>query len=181
MSTRSKKDRELLGKDALKILEKNQSKYKNQINEMNLISMIFVFFMMIIGGVLTYLSWKTDEKIETTTYGCKSSLLKTANKIILCLGIAIATASIAFFACNYSCGNKIAGFNYKYYIIMLLILGITLITLASIIINEEKREDCHVKSGNAGIILGLGIFIVLACIGYYAYEMNLISYIAKKK
>ncbi len=179
MSSRSKKDRGLLGEDAMKILEKNQSKYKDQINEMNLISMIFVFFMMIIGGVLTYLSWRTDEKLGTTP--CKSTLLKTSNKIILCLGVAIATASIAFFACNYSCGNKIAGFNYKYYIIMLLILGITLITLSSIIINEEKKEECQVKSGNAGIILGLGIFIVVACITYFIYEMQLISYIAKRK
>jgi hypothetical protein len=179
MSSRSKKDKALLGQDALQILEKNQSKYKDQINEMNLISMIFVFFMMIIGGVLTYLSWRTDEKVQTTP--CKSTLLKTSNKIILCLGIAIFTASIAFFTCNTSCGNKIAGFNYKYYIIILLILGITLITLASIIINEEKKEECQIKTGNPGIILGLGIFIVVACITYFIYEMKLISYIAKKK
>ena len=169
MSSAIKNDRKILDK----ILDKNQNKNKNKINEMNIISMIFVFFMIIIGVILTYISWNVKQQSTS----CKSSLLKISNKIILCLGVSILTASIAFFTCNYSCGNKIAGINYKYYIIMLLILGITLITLASIIINEEKKEDCYTKSGNSGILLGLGIFIVLACITYYGYEMNIISYI----
>lgn len=136
----------------------------NIITNMNNYTKIFMFALFIIGFILTYVSWDIDSKIQNLD--CKSSSLKTSNKIVLCIGIILITSTLSFYACSESCDKTIIGFRYTYYISIMLLLGIALIILGAIISTESAKENCE-NAGNPSFIWGLGIIILLSCSFYF--------------
>jgi drug/metabolite transporter (DMT)-like permease len=150
--------------EAQRILDLNTQKYNESASKYTAIFMITLF---VIGVILTVISWDIDSKLEDKK--CTSKELKTANKIVLCIGIIFIVSSLSFYACSTKCNSSITGFHYNFYIFAMLALGITLIVLGSIISSESsKTPECN-NTGNPTIIWGLGTLIVLAC-GLYFYN-----------
>jgi len=129
-------------------------------NNYNHIFMIVLFF---IGIILTSVSWTIDSKLQDTE--CKSTSLKTSNKLVLTIGITLIVSSISFFTCTSYTDASFSSQSLTVYISSMLVLGIILIALGSII-SAESVNEC-VNSGNASNIWGLGLFIILLCGGYF--------------
>ena len=126
-------------------------------------TVIFMIIIFIIGIILTVVSWDIDAKIQKLN--CQSSSLKTSNKIVLCIGVTFIVSSLSFYVCSTKCGSVIRGFNYMFYILTMLLLGIALIVLGSIISSESSKPECQ-NSGNPSTIWGLGVIITLLCLAF---------------
>ena len=129
-------------------------------NNYNHIFMIVLFF---IGIILTTVSWSIDSKIQDKP--CKSESLKTANKLVLTIGITLIVSSISFFTCTSYTDIKFEERSLSIYVISMTILGIVLIALGSIISSESVNECSN--SGNPSNIWGSGLFIVFLSLGYF--------------
>lgn len=127
---------------------------------------IFMIVMLFMGILLFYNSWNIDSTLQDKD--CKSVQLKTANKVVLCIGLTLIVSSISFFTCTSLSGSKPQEFNFIYYVIALSILGILLIVLGSVMIAGSEEINCQ-NYGNPSMVLVLGIIIALACGGYFYY------------
>lgn len=153
------------------IMSRNRQKYTENSSKY---TAIFMGTLLIIGIILTVISWDIDSKLENKK--CTSTSLKTANKIVLCIGIIFIVSSLSFYTCSTRCNSSITGFHYNFYIFAMLALGITLIVLGSIISSESnKLSECN-NSGNPTIIWGLGTVIILACGIYFYNEYKSVVY-----
>lgn len=154
-----------------KILEQRQIV---QIHKKVQYTSIFMILIFIIGIILTIVSWDIDAKIQKLN--CQSSSLKTSNKIVLCIGITFIVSSLSFYVCSTKCGSVIRGYNYMFYILTMLLLGIALIVLGSIISSESSKPECQ-NTGNPSTIWGLGVIITLLCLSFLfvRYRNNKIS------
>lgn len=126
--------------------------------------MIFILF---IGIILFYTSWDLDNKIQDKD--CKSTALKTANKIVLCIGTTFIVSSLSFFTCSKYTGLEVDNFKLIYYVISLFIFGIVLIVLGSMMSSGANTPGCK-DYGNPGSVLAIGIVIVLSCSTYFYLE-----------
>jgi hypothetical protein len=124
---------------------------------------LFMGVIFTIGAVLTTVSWDIESKLEDTP--CKSSSLKTANKLALVIGIIFITSSLSFFGCSYNCQSVMSGYNLGTYLVTLFLLGIILIVLGSII--SAASVDSCMNTGSPASIWGLGVLIVLTCLLYF--------------
>lgn len=129
-------------------------------NNYNHIFMIVLFF---IGIILTTVSWSIDSKLQETE--CKSQSLKTSNKLVLTIGVALIVSSISFFTCTSYTDAKFEEYSLTAYVISMLVLGVILISLGSII-GSESTGACA-NTGNPSNIWGIGLFIVLLSLGYF--------------
>jgi len=125
---------------------------------------IYVLFL-ILGVITYYISWNIDSSIAETQ--CKSSSLKTANKLLLTISvILISISSLSLLGCDQlSTKNKII------YSSVLIVLGILLITLGSIIVsNSGSDSSCssaHGKGAEWVIVAGI---VLLIGSGYSIYS-----------
>ena len=122
--------------------------------------MILIFM---VGLVLLFLSWNIDYTLEQTD--CKSSLLKTSNKLVLCISVAMIVSSLSFFTCVVKTEKSFGSSTLGSYISIMFILGIVLIILGSII-SSESVGQCE-STENSSSILGTGLVIVVICLLYF--------------
>ena len=59
---------------------------------------VFMISILIIGIILFSVSWDIDNILQKSN--CKSSSLKTSNKIVLCISVALIVSSLSFFKCS---------------------------------------------------------------------------------
>lgn len=125
---------------------------------------IFYALCLILGIITYYISWNIDSSIQETT--CKSSSLKTSNKLLLTVSVMLITiSSLSLIGCDQlSISNKIV------YSSIIIIFGILLITLGSMIIAGSKTNGCtNAQSQGTTWIIIIGLLIVFGS-GYDLYS-----------
>ena len=128
----------------------------------------FMFFILFIGIILTYISWDIDNKLQQNSE-CASANLKNSNKLVLVIGVTFVVSALSFFTCSTNCSNVITAFNFIYYIIALFVLAILLIVLGSIISAESTKSGCS-GANSASSIWILGLIIMIICLTYFYYK-----------
>ena len=130
---------------------------------------IFMMLILIIGLILFFVSWDIDNKLQNTD--CKSTSLKTCNKIVLCISVALIVSSVSFFNCAKKVNVTSGSAKIDLYTVFMFLFGIVLIVLGSII--STQSVGVCVNSYNITSIWGLGAFIVLFSGGLLASERRL--------
>ena len=128
-----------------------------------------VVAVLIIGLIITVVSWDIDNKLQSSA--CTSTALKTANKTIMCIGVALMVMGLSYYACNMRCPMpKGRGSNYLLYIMILFLLGTALIVLGAIV-SANATGHCQ-NSGSPTIIWSLGALIVIFCVVTFKKEQS---------
>ena len=127
---------------------------------------IFTMLILMIGVILFFVSWDIDNKLQNTD--CKSTSLKTCNKIVLCVSVALIVSSLSFFKTASKLSVSSGSNKINLYTIFMFLFGIILIVLGSII--STQSVGLCVNSSNISSIWGLGAFIVLFSGGILATE-----------
>ena len=122
--------------------------------------------ILLIGLILFSVSWDIDNILQKSN--CKSSSLKTCNKIVLCISVSLIVSSISFFKCSSQKNKPFNIENLNLYVISMFLFGIILIILGSII-SAQSVNDC-VNLYNTTTVWGLGLFIILFSGGILAYK-----------
>lgn len=130
---------------------------------------IFMMLILIIGLILFFVSWDIDNKLQNSD--CKSTSLKTCNKIVLCISVALIVSSISFFRCSTKVNISSGSGKINLYTLFMFLFGVVLIVLGSII--STQSVGVCVNSYNITSIWGLGAFIVLFSGGLLASERKL--------
>ena len=130
---------------------------------------IFTMLILMIGVILFFVSWDIDNKLQNTD--CKSTSLKTCNKIVLCVSVALIVSSLSFFKSASKLSVSSGSNKINLYTIFMFLFGIILIVLGSII--STQSVGVCVNSYNITSIWGLGAFIVLFSGGLLASERRL--------
>ena len=129
---------------------------------------VFMISILIIGIILFSVSWDIDNILQKSN--CKSSSLKTSNKIVLCISVALIVSSLSFFKCSSQKNTPFNLENLNLYIMIMFLFGFTLIVLGSIISNQSVNECVNLY--NTSTVWGLGVFIVLFSGGLLAYKKS---------
>ena len=124
---------------------------------------VFMTVLLFVGLILITISWNIDNNLETTN--CKSTQLKTTNKLVMIIGTAFFVSALSFFGCSQRCGNVLMGCNVGVYVLFMTLLGITLIILGAIISSQSSMPGCSMADATS--IWVLGIVIVLVCLFYF--------------
>ena len=124
---------------------------------------IFYVLCLILGILTYYISWNIDGSIQETT--CKSSALKTANKLLLTVSVMlISISSLSLLGCDQlSTSNKLI------YSSIFVLFGILMVSLGSVIISNATAECAAAKDKGAVWIIVIGIVIILGS-GYDLYS-----------
>ena len=122
--------------------------------------------ILLIGLILFSVSWDIDNILQKSN--CKSSSLKTCNKIVLCISVSLIVSSICFFQCSSQKNKPFNIENLNLYIMSMFLFGIILIILGSII-SAQSVNEC-VNLYNTTTVWGLGVFIILFSGGILAYK-----------
>ena len=124
---------------------------------------IFYILCLILSIITYYISWNIDSSIQETQ--CKSSALKTSNKLLLTVStMLISISALSLIGCDQlSISNKIV------YSSLIIVFGILLVTLGSIIVNQSKSDCSSAKGKGAEWIIVIGLLII-AVSGHDLYK-----------
>jgi hypothetical protein len=129
---------------------------------------IFMGMILVVGFITFFVTWNVDQDLQNEV--CTSKILRTSNKIALCLSTVLIVFPITYFF-SIRTGNCSGGgnvFNYKNYIYIVFVLGIILTILGGIIAYESTKIGCSVKT-HPEIIWIIGVIITLVSIGILFY------------
>jgi magnesium-transporting ATPase (P-type) len=130
------------------------------------------FFMMvifIIGFILFHTSWNIDTQLQEKT-SCDSKILKTHNKIVLCLGLTLIISSLSFFTCSTYSDKTFSDLSLEIYVGSIAVLGLFLIYFG-IQISSSATGGCSVTGGSTVWLLGL--FILFSSIYYFYRKLKI--------
>jgi hypothetical protein len=121
--------------------------------------------MLIMAVVFLGLSNKVKQNLQST---CNSDKLRNANLGVMITSVVLLTASLSYFACTARCDCGDLNTYTLIYTTLSLTIGIIMIVLGTIIIDESKGT-C--ESNNSGTIQKLGIVITILSAGAIGLEM----------
>ncbi len=146
---------------------------RRQFNNKQLTS-IYLIFLLIVGGILSYITWNISSKLESST--CKAESLKklrTLNKITLAISVSMIIGTISSIICFYKC-DSLTGYGVKTYMFLNILLSAVLITLSAITMASAPTECTSDISGNNVILVtGIIVFLVSAFILYKDIKFKL--------
>lgn len=121
---------------------------------------VFMFFLFVIGVLLTVTSFMGFSKLDAT---CKSTKLRNNLRICICIGAALMTMFIMYMICtkSKSCSCDFSNISRpKMYLLLifLIVLGGVLLYLSASINAEIKSDGCNVDLGGLQLVL-LGIAV----------------------
>ena len=109
---------------------------------------IFSFFLFAVGVTLTYFTYSTYGKLSNK---CVSHQVQIGMNILLMLSIIMTIVPLIQLYCHSSCKCPQGNLKYKFVIIFLLVL---IITVSSVVLNGLTNDDCDSKEIKA-LMIGL--------------------------
>jgi len=131
----------------------------------------FMIIIFIIGFILFHTSWNIDAQLQDKT-SCNSKILKTHNKIVLCLGLTLIVSSLSFFTCSNYNDKTFSDVSLELYVGGITFLGIMLIYFG-LKISGNATGDCSVTGGST--IWLLGLFILFAGLYFFNRKFQIIK------
>jgi hypothetical protein len=119
---------------------------------------MFMGLLFIFGLFLTIYFFKIDQAVEMC-----SDKTRKASRGLLVMGIIMLSVSSTFMVCG--CGMLQDSSLGIYFVLTMLILGITTVVLSSII-----NSECDDTSSDTTVITTIGILIIIASGGYLSFK-----------